>query len=1318
MEGRRQESKPCPSPSPSAFKTPRPPLRTFNFQSSPQFFTPSEVTPASFARAGPRASKSSVSKSTAARKLKNFELEQSKSARKALTSKEKSIKSFAKSLGVWLNFLFDNARSCGCEVSRFTGGLERFDECEAEVVLNGKRESRPVCMVGDAEPWRDPKRQRNILPKDTGNDEIRGFQSSMFPGLKASLLDVCSFDDLKDRMRNYLSLGSCKEIFCIMTQLAKNIDEGRFKMKTHCPIVTDVGMKEKAIKTLMFYNPIWLRIGLYIILGGESLLPNEDTNSEEEVAFLRLLIEKQFLSHANLAKTYAYNKLVEGLFRPGYYEKLGNVILKRFMLLVLILDKAKCQSSLPCKYGIDGLDGGSPLLFSSLSHIKSSNQLITEFLSSDVMHGEGNLLAHLVIMGFKAAYYQNPLVEYQFKVVDVFGDLHDGVQLCRAVQLLQHDPSILMKMVVPADTHKKCLNNCSAVLQYVEQAGVPLLDEDGTTISAEDIVNGDKELILALLWNMFVHLQLPLLINKTLVAEEILKIRGVEGQYSSGHTHLDMLLCWIQAVCESYDLKVEAFSSLIDGKAMWCLLDFYFRKELHCSCSFKAYKEADKVSIVSPSDYTDAVHNFVLSQKLPSLLGKFPEVLQVSDILESNGACNDRSVIILLAFLSFQLLVRRNMDQLNFHKLLGFNCQSPKSRQLSKHQWFLNLEADIKQEERIHSSEDATRNFKVVMSWWKDMALRNNKCDLERVTQRNRELLTCKEGSISKKENAAKVIQSHFRQSVEQHRYIVLKRTASFLQAVIRSWLTLRKKSLIRKPDQQEAQGPSNRSEVIGPDSMESKKPVETIHDFSASHLINACIVIQKHFRGRIARSMFANMVYQGKAAVTIQCAWKIYRNQILSLETRRYAALKIQTHLRGWLMRKAFINKKQSATEVQSVIRSRICLRNFKRYRCEVKSVITIQTYVRGWIARRKYNRCKYHIINLQSHCRGWIKRKELSLQKEAAIRIQSAARRMTQYKAFLSQRQAATKMQCLVRGEITRKRLLGASRYRRASSRSTKISELRIFLQSVTKLQELWRAVLLHRQRQKSAVVIQSHIRGWIAKKRASWKRQMIVVIQSYFKAYLVRKKLKGKLLDLRLRVQKSAMNVDDGMRIINRLLVALSELLNMKSVSGILHTCATLDMATKHSQKCCEELVAAGAVDILVKEIRSVSRSIPDQEVLKHALSTLRNLTRYPHLTEVLITARGCIETVLLEFLRNKEEGYFIAAELLKKLLQHQNGMKAVLKLPAIIRRLHNHVEQLSRKALNYRRTTQAVAIREKAERRLREASEILELIKTSN
>lgn len=62
-------------------------------------------------------------------------------------------------------------------------------------------------------------------------------------------------------------------------------------------------------------------------------------------------------------------------------------------------------------------------------------------------------------------------------------------------------------MVVPSDTQKKNLLNCGIALQYLKQAGVSLLDEDGTQIIGEDVLNGEKELTLSLLWNMFVNLQ-------------------------------------------------------------------------------------------------------------------------------------------------------------------------------------------------------------------------------------------------------------------------------------------------------------------------------------------------------------------------------------------------------------------------------------------------------------------------------------------------------------------------------------------------------------------------------------------------------------------------------------------------------------------------------------------------------------------------------------------------------------------------------------------------------------------------------------------
>lgn len=61
-----------------------------------------------------------------------------------------------------------------------------------------------------------------------------------------------------------------------------------------------------------------------------------------------------FFTHECLAKAYAYNKMVEGVYGFGYYENLGNVILKRILLLVIVLDKAK--SCLPLHLGMILMD--------------------------------------------------------------------------------------------------------------------------------------------------------------------------------------------------------------------------------------------------------------------------------------------------------------------------------------------------------------------------------------------------------------------------------------------------------------------------------------------------------------------------------------------------------------------------------------------------------------------------------------------------------------------------------------------------------------------------------------------------------------------------------------------------------------------------------------------------------------------------------------------------------------------------------------------------------------------------------------------------
>ncbi|CAI8611464.1 unnamed protein product [Vicia faba] len=1588
---------PCPSPSPSPspfrsssllkdisnfktpFKTPKRSSFSLDTQSpSTQYFTAPKSKHTTVMR---RPNKSSAA---ASRKLKAIQIEQSHSSRNAQRKKEQSLKSLAKSLTVWLNFLLESPASCGCDLS--IAGVQISD---ASPPTKGKRDNVSRISVGVDSSWRTPKRQRKTaacslsrVGKEIVSDADS--QNSLFSRLKDSLKDVCSFDDFKQRMSVYLSLGTCEDIFHVMNQVTKTIDEGRLNMKAHCPIVTDLGLKDKAVKVLMCYNPSWLRMGLYIIFGGDSLVSNGDGESDQDAIFLKMVIDKLFFTHEGLAKAYAYNKMVEGVYRSGYYENLGNVILKRILLLVLILDKAKCQCCLPIEYGIDGLDGGSPLLFKAEFWIKSSSQVIQEFLSSDVMRGEGNLLTHLIILGYKVSHQQGPLVEYDFRVRDLFIDLQDGLKLCRAIHLLQNNSSILKKIVVPSDTRKKNLVNCGVALQYLRLAGVSLLDEDDIMIATEDIINGDKELTISLLWNIFVRLQLPLLVDKTSLVGEISKIRGLGTDLASdaNSSSLELLLKWIQAVCDNYKCTVDNFHSLVDGKAIWCLLDYYFQKELHNVCSLKeVYEKGGKMSIMSVNEYSDALYNFILSQKLTTLLGNFPEVLQISDLLQHNGACSDRSVVILVVFLASQLFVKKKMEHLNFHKLLGYDCENKNRRNLRTVLCHFSSESAQKlYASDARDDEDAARKFKAIQTWWQDMADQNN--IMKPVVSILKTSRATESNIVVRREDAARKIQAHIKGLVVRRTFLKMVDAVILLQTVFRA----------RKKVRQEPVCMIFTAGPICDISCETLKQSEVYERWLMRkeflNQIHAVIRIQSYFRMWRCVNAIQNFKALFKAAIVVQSSFRgwIARKHACA---RRNQIVEIQRHCRGWLVKRDFVLQRDAIIKIQSISRSLICQKTlncqkdaaleiqrsirghltrnrllgsasksraaitgscisrpvgFRSFQLEAlmcavvklqrwwkgllllklmnRSAVTIQSISRSLICQKTLNCQKDAALEIQRSIRGHLTRNRLlgsasksraaitgscisrpvgfrSFQLEAlmcavvklqrwwkgllllklmnrsAVTIQSISRSLICQKTLNCQKDAALEIQRSIRGHLTRNRLLGSASKSRAAITGSCISrpvgfrsfqlealmcavvklqrwwkgllllklmnrsavtiqsctrgwiarrkdtvekhhtnvmeenaaleiqryirghltrnlilgsaskprvvaagciskptgcssfQLKLFLFQVVKLQRWWKHLLSHKLRTRSVtiiqaqirgwvarqranayrhqiiviqsqirgwiakrranfyrhniIIIQSQIRGWIARRRATFYRHDIIIIQSHWKGYIARKQSTKQLMDLRSRLQESSKNVDDSKRLINRLLAALSKLLNMTSLSDILHTCSTLNLATCHSQRCCEELVAAGAIETLLQLIGSLSRSIPDQEVLKHVLSTLRNLARYPHLLEVLIQTHRSIQTIVLELTRNNEESFFIASGLLKEICSTHQGVNTIINSPALLRRLRSLVEKLARKVTynpksNLRGPTPSTVVtaKENTDRRLKEATEILKLL----
>jgi abnormal spindle-like microcephaly-associated protein len=70
------------------------------------------------------------------------------------------------------------------------------------------------------------------------------------------------------------------------------------------------------------------------------------------------------------------------------------------------------------------------------------------------MVGEGNVLRHLEMLGYRLAYVQSPLTEYPWGVSNLAVDLRDGLRLARLAALLAGGPGLWGSMVT------RCWHGC------------------------------------------------------------------------------------------------------------------------------------------------------------------------------------------------------------------------------------------------------------------------------------------------------------------------------------------------------------------------------------------------------------------------------------------------------------------------------------------------------------------------------------------------------------------------------------------------------------------------------------------------------------------------------------------------------------------------------------------------------------------------------------------------------------------------------------------------------------------------------------------
>ncbi|XP_066394911.1 uncharacterized protein [Miscanthus floridulus] len=1236
----------------SNLRTPRPNPNAV--PPSPQFFTASKAplqapTPTPLRRRRP--GNGAPTPTPLGRRLRALEVDQSRSARRAESGRERALRAFAASASSWLSLLLRDPSACGCSPA-VTGSAAGRQPCAVgkRGALDGER----------ARGGRSPKRRRGA--GDRGGMRRNEMTPAMVAALRESLREACSLEDVTERMENYMSKGACEEVLFMMFQICKNIDEGRLKMKAQCPLVTDLRLKEKATRVFMSYNPYWLRIGLHIILGGDSLLQSGQGKWDKEVHFLKLILEKHMFSQMMTAKSSGHMKVVEEHVQ-GYSEVLGNIILKRIFLLVVALDRAKIESALPLEAGIDGLDAGSPLLFSHQGQIKSSRQIIQESLR-ETMHGEGDILIHLTTMGYKLNYQQPALSEYDFTMRSLFEDLQDGIILCRVVQLLLADASIISKVIAPSDTNKKRLSNCNTAIQYIKQARVPLSDSDGVTISAEDIAAGDKELILSLLWNMFIHMQLPLLASTASLARELtrLNVHVMEQQMSENKPHMGLLYNWVQAICSKYGMTVES-SSQFDRRALNCLINYYLNidmlppKETLTGCRKELFTCHQLDTITDITSCPSSNMGKVLSNVLHAV------DIPASDILADGVLFDEKSTILLLAFLSSHLT---NDERLGHLKNL------------------INMKLDYKCAETKISARHTSRG-KI------DTKYHNSQTDK-------------KDGACTNQVEHCEDVDT-LRPSVSPH--ILCFDGMDSLDSTTPLQLSSSQSNSITSTTQLWKSG------------HESIPPPNSPLDMFESNW-RSCVVET------------SNAVSVSKleliAAQRIQNAYRRFLNN----RNRITAAIKIQSQWRCYSVRKCFTKQVQAIVGIQTSIRVFLCLQAFQRHRL---AAVLIQRVVRGWLARKRLlgssslrTYTRLCVID-QSQKRKCYQSLELNIVLDSVIRLQRYWRKFLLKTSVIS-------IQSFVRGCLARKQLNQTfccisiiQRWWRKVLQSRKRAVIVIQTHfrgwiarqdairtrnSISNIQRWWRKVLFNKLRKQAVLVIQAHFRGWIARQVASRTRKSITTMQSYVKAYLVRKASKQEVAQIRSRLQKSSSQVDDSMRLINRLVSALSQLHHCRSIHSIRQTCATLSTATEYSKKCCETLVTAGAVDILLKQIHLLNRGIADQEVLKQVFLTLRNIARCANLRQVLASTPESAEIIFQELLRNKADVFFIASDILKSLCESKEGHETVQALSHHIKRLRNLEQDLEKKVELDKRNGRTGAAKANNLRRLREAATLYHLL----
>uniref|UniRef100_F6XA96 Abnormal spindle-like microcephaly-associated protein homolog n=2 Tax=Macaca TaxID=9539 RepID=F6XA96_MACMU len=379
--------------------------------------------------------------------------------------------------------------------------------------------------------------------------------------------------------------------------------------------------------------------------------------------------------------------------------------------------------------------------------------------------------------------------------------------------------------------------------------------------------------------------------------------------------------------------------------------------------------------------------------------------------------------------------------------------------------------------------------------------------------------------------------------------------------------------------------------------------------------ILKAVKIIQGCFYTKLERTWFLNV---RASAIIIQRKWrailsaKIAHEHFLMIKRHRAACL-IQAHYRGYKERQVFLRQKSAALIIQKYIRAREAGKRERiKYIEFKKSTVILQALVRGWLVRKRILEQKTKIRLLHFTAAAYY---HLN-----ALRIQRA------YKLYLAVKNANKQVNSVI----------CIQRWFRSRLQQKK------FIQkySIKKIEHEGQECLS--QQNRAASVIQKAVRHFVLRKKQEKFTSGIIKIQALWRGYSWRKKNDcTKIKAIRLSLQVVNREIREENKLYKRTALALHYLLTYKHLSAILEALKHLEVVTRLSPLCCENMAQSGAISKIFVLIRSCNRSVPCMEVIRYAVQVLLNVSKYEKTTSAVYDVENCIDTLLelLQIYREK-------------------------------------------------------------------------------